>query len=348
MPKGKVAVALSGGVDSSAAAFLLKEADYEVVGIHMRLWDSPHSEYQAHRAEDICQILDIPYHQVDLQKEFESCVVDYFCREYQQGRTPNPCVACNQYIKFGLLLDKVLSLGADYLATGHYARVEHSSDKHRLLKAADARKDQSYFLYTLTQEKLGHVLFPLGGHSREEVKQMAKQAGLPAATRSSQDICFISQKNYGTFLSQRFSTLPGDIVDTRGRKLGQHQGIAFYTIGQRHGLGLSSTQVLSAGKPLYVIRIEPESNRIVLGHEEEFYSQKLTVQKLNWISGKTPRESVTTQAKIRYKSKEAEAILFFRNDAVEVHFAQPQKAVTPGQVIVFYNIDEVLGGGIIH
>jgi tRNA-specific 2-thiouridylase len=352
MAKGKVAVALSGGLDSSAAALLLKEAAYEVMGIHMRLWDSPRSEYQAHRAEDICRILDIPYHQVDLQEEFESCVVDYFCREYQRGRTPNPCVACNQYIKFGLLLDKALSLGADYLATGHYARVEHSRDGYRLLKAKDTGRDQSYFLYTLTQEKLGHVLFPLGEYSRDEVKKMAKQAGLPTASRSSQDICFISQKNYWAFLSQRFPGTPGDIVDTRGRKLGQHQGIAFYTIGQRHGLGLASSQ------PLYVIMIEPESNRIVLGEEKELYSQKLTARKLNWISGKAPREPITVKAKIRYKSKEAEAILFpprhcesrcNRDEAIsDVHFAQPQKAVTPGQAIVFYNVDEVLGGGIIH
>jgi tRNA-specific 2-thiouridylase len=342
MPERKVAVALSGGVDSAAAALLLKEAAYEVMGIHMRLWESPLSDYQAHRAENICLILGIPYHQVDLQKEFESCVVDYFCREYQQGRTPNPCVVCNHYVKFGLLLDKALSLGADYLATGHYARVEHSRDGYRLLKATDTRRDQSYFLYTLTQEKLEHVLFPLGEHSRDEAKQMAKQAGLPAATKSSQDICFISQKNYGAFLSQRFSLPPGDIIDTRGKKLGQHRGIAFYTIGQRHGLGLASSQ------PLYVIKIEPESNRIVLGQVKELYSQKLTARKLNWISGKAPREPITAQARIRYKSKEAEASLFFRNGSVDVHFAQPQKAVTPGQAIVFYNIDEVLGGGIIY
>jgi tRNA-specific 2-thiouridylase len=342
MPKGKVAVALSGGVDSSAAALLLKEAAYEVIGIHMCLWDSPSCDYQAHRAGTICRLLNIPYHQVDLQKEFESCVVDYFCQEYQQGRTPNPCVACNQYVKFGLLLDKALSLGADYLATGHYARVEHSSDGHRLLKAAETGKEQSYFLYTLTQEKLGHILFPLGGYGRDEVKQMAEQARLLTETSSSQDICFISQKNYATFLSQRFSTLPGDIIDTRGIRLGQHRGIAFYTIGQRHGLGLASD------KPLYVIRIEPESNRIVVGHEKELYSQNLTAQKLNWISGEAPREPVTVTAKIRYKSKEAEAVVFPKNDSVDVHFAQPQKAVTPGQAIVFYNDGEVLGGGIIY
>ena len=170
---------------------------------------------------------------------------------------------------------------------------------------------------------------------------MAKQARLPTATKSSQDICFISRKNYGVFLSQRFSTLPGDIVDTGGRKLGQHRGIAFCTIGQRHGLGLASSQ------PLYVVRIEPERNRIVLGQEKELYSRKLTAQKLNWISGKSPREPITARAKIRYKSKEAEAILFSRNDSVDVHFTHPQKAVTPGQAIVFYNLDEVLGGGII-
>jgi tRNA-specific 2-thiouridylase len=342
LSKKRVAVALSGGVDSSAAALLLKEAAYEVIGIHMRLWDSPGFDDQAHRAEDICRTLDIPYHQVDVQREFESCVVDYFCREYQQGRTPNPCVACNQHIKFGLLLDKALSLGADYLATGHYARVEHSRDGHRLLKATDTRRDQSYFLYTLTQEKLGRVLFPLGEHSRDEVKQMAKQTGLPTATKSSQDLCFISQKNYGAFLSQRFGTLPGDIVDTQGKRLGQHRGIAFYTIGQRHGLGLAS------GKPLYVIRIEPESNRIVLGPEEELYSRRLAADKVNWISGKAPQEPITVTAKIRYKSKEAEAILVPRDDSVDVHFTQPQKAVTPGQAIVFYNVDEVLGGAIIY
>jgi len=341
MTRGKVAVALSGGLDSSAAALLLKEAAYEVIGIHMRLWDSPSFDQQARRAESICRTLDIPYHEVDLQKEFESRVVDYFCQEYRQGRTPNPCVACNQLIKFGLLLDEALSMGADYLATGHYARVEHSRDGHRLLKAADTSRDQSYFLYTLTQEKLGRVLFPLGEHSRDEVKQTAKQAGLPAATKSSQDICFISQKNYGVFLSQRFATLPGDIVDTQGKRLGQHRGIAFYTIGQRHGLGLAS------GKPLYVVGIEPESNRIVLGPEEELYSRKLAAHKVNWIPAKVPREPVTVRAKIRYRSREVEATVFSKNDSVDVHFAQPQKAVTPGQAIVFYNVDEVLGGGII-
>ena len=341
MPKRKVAVALSGGLDSSVATLLLKEAADEVIGIHMGLWDCSSFDDQAHRAENICRILDIRYHQVDLREEFESRVVDYFCREYQQGRTPNPCVACNQCMKFGILLDKALSLGADYLATGHYARVEYSRDGYCLLKAKYTRRDQSYFLYTLTQEKLGRVLFPLGEHSKDEVRQMAKRAGLPIAAKSSQDVCFISQKNYGAFLSQRFDTLPGDVIDTQGKKLGQHRGIAFHTVGQRHGLGLAS------GKPLYVIRIEPERNRIVLGHENELYSEGLTARELNWISGMAPREPLAVRAKIRYRSKEAEATLFFRNNSVDVHFVQPQKAVTPGQAVVFYNVGEVLGGGII-
>jgi tRNA-specific 2-thiouridylase len=341
MPKRKVAVALSGGVDSSVVALLLKEAGHELKGMHMHLSNSPDFDGQAHQAESICRILDMPYHQVDLREEFESRVVDYFCQEYQQGRTPNPCVACNQFVKFGILLDRALSLGVDHLATGHYARVEHSGGSHRLLKAKDTGRDQSYFLYTLTQEKLGRILFPLGKHSRDEVRRMAKRAGLPIAAKSSQDICFISQNNYGTFLDQRFSAQPGDIVDAQGEKLGQHRGIAFCTIGQRHGLGLAS------GKPLYVIRIEPESNRIVLGSEEDTYGQKLTAHRLNWISGTAPRDRATVRARIRYKSKDAEATLFFRNDSVDVHFAQPQKAVSPGQAVVFYNVDEVLGGGII-
>jgi tRNA-uridine 2-sulfurtransferase len=341
MPQTKVAVALSGGLDSSVAALLLKASGYEVMGLHMRLRESPAFDDQAHRAEDICRILDIPYHQIDLQQEFERQVVGYFCREYGRGRTPNPCVACNQHMKFGCLLDQALFLGADYLATGHYARVEHRADGYHLLKAADGRRDQSYFLYTLTQQRLRHTLFPLGAHGREDVSQMALRAGLPVAARSSQDLCFISERNYDTFLSQRFPATPGDIVDTEGRRLGQHRGTAFYTIGQRHGLRLAW------GKPLHVIRIEAESNRIVLGPAEDLYSQKLTAGELNWISGNLPREPVTSQARIRYKSKEAEARLSFTNQSVEVYFPQPQKAVTPGQAIVFYSGDEVLGGGTI-
>lgn len=323
------------------AALLLKESGYEVIGLHMRLRESPAFDDQARRAEDICRILDIPFRQINLVTEFESRVLEYFCREYGRGRTPNPCVACNQHVKFGCLLDQALFLGANYLATGHYARVEHRADGYHLLKAADGRRDQSYFLYTLTQQRLRHILFPLGAHGRDDVRQMALVAGLPVAARSSQDLCFISERNYDTFLNHRFPATAGDIVDTEGSRLGRHRGTAFYTIGQRHGLGLAR------GQPLYVIGIEAGSNRIVLGPEEDLYSERLTADELNWISGNLPREPVTAQARIRYKSKEAEATLSFTNHSVEVYFPQPQKAIAPGQAIVFYSGDELLGGGTI-
>ena len=333
-------MALSGGVDSSVAASILKGAGCEVTGICVYLWDSPQSEHQAYQAESVCHILNIPFYSVDLRKEFAHYVVDYFCQEYKQGRTPNPCVACNQHIKFGFLLDKALSLGADYLATGHYARIEHLDDGHHLLKALDTSKDQSYFLYTLSRGKLGHILFPLGVYTKAEVRQMAKRGGLPVANKASQDICFISQKNYRAFLNQRFSNMPGDIIDAQGTILGYHQGIAFNTVGQTHGLGLAS------GKPLYVIKIEPGVNRIVLGEEKELYSQKVTAGRLNWVC-EPPSETVSITAKIRYKSKEAKATLSPNGDSVDICFPQPQKAVTPGQAIVFYKGNEVLGGGTI-
>jgi tRNA-specific 2-thiouridylase len=344
----RATVALSGGVDSAVAALLLKEAGYQVSGIYMRLWDSPHYDYQARQAQNICHIIDIPLHMLDFQKEFEHHVVDYFCLEYEQGRTPNPCIACNQHIKFGILMDRALSLGADCLATGHYARVEHLGNGYRLLKAIDIQKDQSYFLYTLSQERIKHLLFPLGNHSKGEVKQIAKQKGLPLVAKSSKDICFLSQENYRSFLGQRFLPVPGEIVDTRGRILGQHQGIAFYTIGQRHGLGLAS------GKPLYVIGMEPENNRIVLGEEKELYSREIVAKKVTWVSAKAPSEPIAVTARIRHKSNEAVAILSparhcEQGEAIsDVWFAHPQRAIAPGQSVVFYKGDEVLGGGIIE
>ncbi len=336
------AVALSGGVDSSVAALLLRESGYRIIGIYMRLWDSEHSLQQQNQAEHVCHILNIPFHIADLHREFEHHVVNYFCQEYQQGRTPNPCIACNQYIKFGFLLQKALSLGADYLATGHYARIEHSEDSYLLLKAEDTSKDQSYFLYTLSQEKLRYILFPIGSYTRAMVNQIAKQEGLPPLSRPSQDICFISHRNYHSFLSQRFSITPGDITDTRGRILGHHRGIAFYTVGQRHGLGLSCS------KPLYVIRIKPENNEVILGSENELYSQGVIVRDIKWIRGEAPRGPIAVTAKIRYKSKETAATLSLEGSPPDIWFSQPQRAVTPGQAIVFYQGNKVLGGGIIE
>jgi len=341
MTKGRVAIALSGGTDSSVAALLLKETDYEVMGIHMCLWGSSCSQRLEYQAEQVCRILGIPFYVVDLQKEFERYVIDYFCQEYKKGRTPNPCIACNRYIKFSFLLDKALSLSADYLATGHYARIEKSDDGYHLLKAKDTSKDQSYFLYTLNQGRLSSLLFPLGSYTKAEVKRIAERGGLPTAIKSSQDLCFISQKNYHAFLSQRFSSTPGDIADTQGTILGHHQGIAFYTIGQRHGLGLAS------GKPLYVTRIDRQNNRVVLGDERGLYSRKVIAKNLSWVAGESPSEPIAMTAKIRYKSKEAEAMLFPKADSADICFSQPQWAVTPGQAIVFYKGGEILGGGTI-
>jgi len=341
MTKERVAVALSGGLDSSVVALLLKDTGYETIGVYMRLWDSSHAQRLERRAEHVCHTLGISFHVLDLQKEFEHCVIDYFCQEYRRGRTPNPCIACNQHVKFGFLLDRALALGFDYLATGHYARIEKTDGICRLFRAKDMRKDQSYFLYTLDQNKLSQLLFPLGDYSRADVRRIAQRRGLSTATKSSQDLCFIAQKNYHVFLNQHFPSMPGDVLDSQGAILGRHQGIAFYTIGQRHGLGVASNT------PLYVTKIEPENNRIVLGNKDELYKQEVMAKDLTWVAGELPFQPLAVSAQIRYKSRAAEAALFCKVDSADIRFAQPQWAVTPGQAIVFYRDGELLGGGII-
>ena len=332
---------MSGGLDSSVVALLLKDAGYETMGVYMRLWDSLYAQRLERRAEQLCHTLGISFHVLDLQKEFEHCVIDYFCQEYRRGRTPNPCIVCNQRIKFGFLLGRALSLGVDYLATGHYARIEKSDGIYHLLRAKDMGKDQSYFLYTLDQRKLIHLLFPLWDYGRAEVRRVAQRRGLSTAIKSSQDLCFIAQKNYHVFLNQRFQCVPGDVVDAQGVILGHHRGIAFYTIGQRHGLGVASNT------PLYVTKIEPENNRIVLGNEDELYRQEVTAKDLTWVAGALSFEPVAVSAQIRYKSRAAEAELFPKVDSADIRFSQSQWAVAPGQAIVFYRGDELLGGGII-
>jgi len=341
----RVAVALSGGIDSSVAACLLKEAGYEVIGITMGLFTEDRetcpSADNIYDAENVCRTLGIPFHFVDLEQEFKQHVVDYFCHEYFRGTTPNPCIACNRHIKFGYLLERALLLGVDYLATGHYARIKHRCNGYHLLKGIDTNKDQSYVLYTLGQDKLSRVLFPLGDYTRTQVYGLAAQRGLPSDKPSSQDICFISS-DYGTFLSRYFTSTPGEIVDSRGTVLGWHRGTAFYTVGQRHGLRLSAAQ------PVYVTRVDPGNNRLIVGPEENLYNTQLTATGVSWVSGIPPAKPMVITVKIRYRSPDVVATLYPSLDQVEIIFKQPQLAITPGQAVVFYKEKQILGGGTIE
>jgi tRNA-specific 2-thiouridylase len=338
----RVAVAMSGGVDSSLAAARLKQAGDDVFGIHLRLWSDPKLAQTISDLEHTCRILDIPFYQLDLEGEFRSLVIDYFCGEYGLGRTPNPCIVCNQQIKFGLLLDRALEMGAEYLATGHYARIEPSAGSYHLLKATDQSQDQSYFLYTLGQSQLEHLLFPLGELSKQKVRKLAAGLGLPVSNRrDSQDVCFIPDNDYRSFLSGRIPLKGGETVDITGKVLGKHSGLALYTVGQRHGLGLVSSQ------QQYVLRLDAESNRLVVGTRDQLLDSRLVATSLSWVVGGAAAESVTITAKVRYKAPEAAAELLCGDGRAEVRFTKPQSAITPGQSVVFYQGDIVLGGGVI-
>jgi len=332
---------MSGGVDSSVAAALLKKAGCEVSGIHMRLW--PDSDPSAKSdLECTCRLLDIPFSQLDLEEEFKRLVVDYFCGEYSLGRTPNPCIACNRQLKFGLLLEKVREMGADYLATGHYVRVEPPVDGYRLLKAVDITKDQSYFLYTLGQEQLKRLLFPLGGMSKNEVRKAATELGLPTSSRrDSQDVCFIPDNDYRAFIAEHVSLKEGEIVDINEKVLGKHDGLARYTVGQRQGLGLDSAE------PLYVLKLDAADNRLVVGSREQALHNTLTASRISWVSGRAPEEPLKVAARVRYKAPDSAAELRPINGGAELHFLKPQWAIAPGQSVVFYQGDAVLGGGVI-
>jgi tRNA-specific 2-thiouridylase len=269
--------------------------------------------------------------------------VDYFCQEYLRGRTPNPCLACNKWIKFDFLLNRALTLGADYLATGHYARIEQREGRYVLRKAIDSAKDQSYVLYNLGQSELEHLLFPMGAHTKSEARRVAQEMQLPVWDKAeSQEICFVTNGHYHDFLTERSLTRPGDIVDSEGKVLGRHPGIGFYTVGQRRGLGLV------AHKPLYVLSIEPDSNHVVVGSNEQLLRSELAAGEVSYVLGKPPQEPIGVTAKIRYKSPETKATLYPQGWQARIVFEEPQRAITPGQAVVFYSDDMVLGGGIIE
>ncbi|MBN1160451.1 MAG: tRNA 2-thiouridine(34) synthase MnmA [Dehalococcoidales bacterium] len=343
----KIAVAMSGGIDSSVAAALLKQEGHEVFGVTMKLTDNDNNQNAIESARRAATKLEIPHHAIDLRDIFERVIIADFCREYSLGNTPNPCILCNRYIKFGVLWEKARELGAELLATGHYARTERdkTSGRYLLKKGKDRQKDQSYFLYRLTQEQLAHTLFPIGNLTKETVKRVAAELKLPAVKRpESQEICFIPGADYINFLKDHATTMPpaGPILDTEGNVLGQHEGIAFYTMGQRKGLGITSA------KPLYVIDIEPAKNAVIVGSKEQAYADVLIADSLNWTGGTMPEKPTQLKASIRYRHTEAGAEVSPRGeDSVYAKFTEPQMAVTPGQSVVFYDMDTVIGGGTI-
>jgi tRNA-specific 2-thiouridylase len=351
--RGRVIVGMSGGVDSSVAAALLAEQGYEVIGVTMRLWtlhdaDALPGKQRCCSVEDVddaiavAQALDIPHYVLNFERQFQEHVVDYFVGEYARGRTPNPCLACNEFIKYRTLLDRALALDADFLATGHYARVVHGPDRHRLLRAVDAAKDQSYVLYTLGQPELARLLFPSGDYTKDQVRAIAARMGLPVADKpDSEEICFVPGNDYRAFLAERLPPAPGAIVDvTTGETVGAHAGITGFTVGQRKGLG-------AFGAPRYVVGLRPEANLVLIGPDEALHSRVAMAERLRFTAGTPPPDGTRVEAKVRYKSRPASATLAVRGDTAEVRFDTPQRAITPGQAIVFYHGDEVLGGGTI-
>lgn len=354
----KVVVGMSGGVDSSVAAWLLKEEGYDVIGVTMQIWQDEDTEVQ--EAEGGCcglsavedarraaMDLGIPYYVMNFKKEFKDNVMDYFVDEYVEGRTPNPCIACNRYVKWESLLRRSMAIGADYIATGHYARIEQlPGGRYALRTSVTAQKDQTYALYNLTQDQLAHTRMPVGSYCKEEIRTMARKLGLLVARKpDSQEICFIPDHDHAHFIEEYTGRqMPeGDFVDLQGNVLGRHRGISRYTIGQRKGLELSM------GHPVFVVEIRPRTNEVVIGEEKDVFSDVLTCNKLNWmaVDGLHGKEWEMT-AKIRYSHKGAPCrIRELGPDLVECRFLEPVRAVTPGQAVVFYQGDYVAGGGTI-
>ena len=352
----RVAMAMSGGVDSSVAAVLLKEQGHEVIGLHMKLYHGPENETrpksccsldEAIDARAACHRLNIPFYVLDCQKEFRESVIDYFVEEYSRGNTPNPCVMCNKEIKSNLLLKKVDELDCDYLATGHYAKIRFNPliRRQQLIRPQDLRKDQTYFLHSIPGDDLHRLMFPLADIIKPEVRKIAGKLNLSAANKpDSQEICFVP-KDYRNFLKQELNEVPehGEFISVSGEVLGEHLGLPFYTIGQRRGLGLSDST------PYYVVKIDKVKNRIVLGKEEDLYSKTIFVSGVNWLSISPPKEKLHVTAKLRYSHQGVTASVFPESDnKVRLELDVPERAVTPGQAAVFYQDEILLGGGWIN
>lgn len=353
----KVVVGMSGGVDSSVAAYLLKQQGYDVVGVTMQIWqDESHEEIEkkggccglsaVDDARRVAAMLDIPYYVMNFKSEFKRDVIDYFVREYLAGRTPNPCIACNRYVKWESLLTRSIQIGADYIATGHYARIcELPNGRYAIRNSVTAKKDQTYALYNLTQEQLKRTLMPIGDYTKEEVRKIAEDIGLMVAGKpDSMEICFVPDNDYASFIEKEtgVTSVPGDFVDVDGNVIGKHRGVIHYTVGQRKGLGIA------LGKPAFVVAIRPEQNQVVIGEDRDVYTERLYANNLNFMAVDDISEPVHVKAKIRYSHEGAYCtVRKIDSDTIECIFDQPVRAVTPGQAVVLYDGEYVLGGGTI-